>query len=465
MPVFLATADPSDQVAIPTAGEAKLVERLLWVFMMSFALDYRNSGAADGSSSSGLDQFVFLVLCVSSSLAMLWLGRRYLFVRPGCWLVALWGVFLAWMMVNSLLQGVPIGRAIRVALPFVLCFFGMANAHIAGCAGIRPSAIVRPVLVAACINIPWRICRGFVFQDLSVETVRFEVQSPANNWLAAWIGCAVLLRGRFHWSLIVACGVLFIGVFITITRSLFFPVAAAAIASAACFLLAVAWRQIGWSSLPRRLLPVAAAVGLLAFALGSAALVQPILIERWNERLFHNTADRNLGADISYLTRKAEADAIWKILSDDPIHFIHGRGFGSSYYWDPAYLPEIWLVLPKKETEVDDIWFAGHSMWTYGLLSGGVIGVVASLVLLGATSTFSLVAARANSSHPGPDQWLAFLPFVATCCLISETLTANPFQERLTGILFGMMAGLSQSFMVRASWIHASVRPRNPALS
>jgi hypothetical protein len=128
-------------------------------------------------------------------------------------------------------------------------------------------------------------------------------------------------------------------------------------------------------------------------------------------------------------------------------------------------MPEISLVLPIEEIDVDEIWNAGHSMWTYGLLSGGVIGLIAVLVLIGSTASFSLIAARANSTDPGPDQWLAFLPFIATCCLLSETLTANPFQERLAGILFGMMAGLSQSFMVRASWLHTSTRQSNPLVS
>ena len=59
----------------------------------------------------------------------------------------------------------------------------------------------------------------------------------------------------------------------------------------------------------------------------------------------------------------------------------------------------------------------------------------------------------------GPDQWLAFLPFVAACCLLSETLTSNPFDERLASMIFGVMAGLSQAFLVRASWIHAGERP------
>jgi hypothetical protein len=116
------------------------------------------------------------------------------------------------------------------------------------------------------------------------------------------------------------------------------------------------------------------------------------------------------------------------------------------------------MVFPKADGDFDDIWFAGHSIWTYGLLSGGVIAVVAYLSLLTGTAAFSLVAARANATDPGPDQWLAFLPFVATCCLLSESLTANPFQERLVGIIFGMMIGLPQAFMVRSSWIHTNSR-------
>ncbi|MBC8126541.1 MAG: hypothetical protein H8M99_05275 [Gloeobacteraceae cyanobacterium ES-bin-144] len=458
--MFLFRADLPDTVAAPQAGEAKLVERLLWVFMMSFAFDYRASASRE-SSGAGIDQLLFLALCISSSLAILWLGRRFLTVRPGAWMILFWGSFISYMMVNSLLQGIIPGRTVRIALPLVFCFFAIANAHIAGCMGIRPSHIVRPVFAAACINVVWRIVFGFLFQGMSVETVRFEVQSPANSWLAAWIACAILLRGRFQWNVILACLVLFLGIFITITRSLIFPVMAASVAAGFCFLLGVQWRIFGWKSLVKRLLPVGVAFTFALLALGAAAVVQPVLLERWNERLFHNAADQNLGSDISYLTRKAEADAFWKILSADPIHFINGKGIGSTYYWDAAYLPEIWKVIAKQDMESDGIWAAGHSVWTYSLFSGGVIALCSYLVLLAGTAVFSLTTARANASDPGPDQWLAFLPFVATCCLISETLTANPFQERLTGILFGMMVGLPQAFMVRASWIHASSHPRS----
>ncbi len=457
--MFFAAANPTDQIVTPQARSAQWVEILLWLFMLSFALDYRSPASREAGAGTGLDQMLFLGLCIGSSLAILGLGWRYLTVRPGAWLLVFWGLFLAYTLGNSFLQGVPPTRSLRVFLPLGFCLLGMSNAHIAGCMGISARRIVAPVLFAACTNVVWRIFYGFVFGHAVMETVRLEVQSPANNWIAAWIGCAVFLRGRFRWSLPLASGVLFAGIFITVTRSLIFPVIASILAAIFCFMLGVKWRQHDWSSLGKRILPLAAVLALVGLALGAVAVVQPIMIERWNERIFHNASDRNLSADISYLTRKAEADAIWKILTEDPVHFINGRGMGSSYYWDPAYLPEIWSVIPKEEVTPNDIWFAGHSVWTYGLFSGGVIALGCYLAIFIGTAAFSLIAARANASDPGPDQWLAFLPFVATCCLLSESLTANPFQERLVGIIYGMMAGLPQAFMVRSSWIHATERP------
>jgi hypothetical protein len=456
--VIFAAADPPDHIHIPKAREAVWVERLIWAFMLSFALDHRNEISNVSGGSTGLDQLVFLAICIGSSLGIVALGWRFLSVRPGVWLVGFWTLFMVYMLANSALQGVSFTRSIRVILPLILCLFGIANAHIAGCMGISPSRIVRPVLIAACANVVWRIFYGLMFTGATLETARLEVQSPATNWVAAWIGCALLLRGRLRWSLLVASGILFAGILITVTRSLFFPVIASGMACAVCFLFGVRWQLFGWSSLLKRLVPVGAAAALLAFALAAIAVVQPVMLERWNERLFHNAYAQNLGSDISYLTRKAEADAIMKILNADPVHFINGRGIGSSYYWDPAYLPEIYLVFPKEGESFDDIWFAGHSVWTYGLLSGGVIALLSYLLLFGGTA-FSLLAARMNASDPGPDQWLAFLPFVATCCLISETLTANPFQERLVGVIFGIMVGLPQAFMVRSSWIHTMAGP------
>jgi hypothetical protein len=447
-----------DSVEVPATPAAVWVERLLWVFMISFAFDYRASQAREASGGAGIDQLVFLALAVLSTAGILLLGWRHLLVRPGAWLILGWGGFLAFMAANAMMQGVAPGRSLRIILPLVLCLAGMMNAHIAGCVGVKPSRIVAPVFAAACTNVLWRIFHGFVFKGVTMETARVEVQSSANNWLAAWIGCALLLRSRFHWLLPVAVGVLFFGIFITVTRSLLFPVMASACASSLCFILGVRWGIYQPIDALKRLWP-GFVIG--AFAIGAAviaAIVQPHQIERWNERLFHHAEDRNTTADISFLTRVAEADAIFEILNREPVYYLHGKGIGASYYWHPSYIPEIRLVFPPDVELGEEVWFAGHSTWTYSLFSGGVIGLLAHIAFIGGTMVASLAAARANASDPGPDQWLAFLPFIAACCLLSETLTSNPFDERLASMIFGVMAGLSQAFLVRASWIHARER-------
>ncbi len=449
------TTTHHDPIEVPATREARWVEILLWIFMASFALDYRNAEAREAGAGAGLDQLVFLAAAISSTAGILFIGWRHLLVRPGAWFVLGWGGFLAFMAANSLLQGVDPGRSVRIILPLCLCLAGIMNAHIAGCVGLRPSRIVMPVFAAACTNIIWRIVQGLVFKGVSFDDVRTQVQSAANNWLAAWIGCALLLRPRFHPLLPVGIGILFFGIFITVTRSLLFPVMASATAAGFCFILGNRWGIYQPMDAVKRLLPISVLGALAVAAVGIAFVLNPQKIATWNERLFHQASDRNVTEDISYTTRHAEADGIFEILNREPVHYLYGRGIGATYHWHSKYMPEIRLVYPPNEEMGEDIWFAGHSTWTYSLFSGGVIGLLAYVTLIGGVMTASISAARANASDPGPDQWLAFLPFIAACCLLSESLTSNPFDERLSAMIFGVMAGLSQSFLVRASWIHA----------
>ncbi len=446
--------DATDPLRVPRTPAAAWMERLLWLFMLSFAFDYRAAVDNQASGGTGIDQLIFLGLCSLAVLGVMALGWRHLLVRPGAFMIIGWGGFVAFLVVNAFLSGVDPSRSLRTGLPFALCLAGMMVAHIAACSGVRASRIVAPVFAAACINIVWRIAQGFLFKGVTLETVRVEVLSPATNWIAAWIGCSLLLRSRLHWSLVLACGVLFAGILVTVTRALIFPVLASVLAASFCFALGCRWGIYQWNSLPRRLLPLAAAAGLGVAALAVSTVAWPALIERWDDRLFHHAEDRNTSMDVSWLTRRAEAEDIVKILDRDPIRFVHGMGVGASYTWSQAYIPELRLVYSENADLGNDVWFAGHSTWTYALFAGGVIGVLAHLFLFSGTAIQSLRSTAANARLPGPDIWLAFLPFVATICFLSETATSNPFYERLAGMIFGVMVGLSQAFFIRASFLH-----------
>ena len=104
----------------------------------------------------------------------------------------------------------------------------------------------------------------------------------------------------------------------------------------------------------------------------------------------------------------------------------------------------------------DEVWFAGHSTWTYALFAGGAVGLLGHLLLFGTAMVQSLRSAVANARLPGPDIWLAFLPFIAAACFLSETATSNPFSERLAGIILGIMVGLPQAFFVRSTFLTSS---------
>ena len=448
-----AAADP---VQVPQATQAVWVERLLWVFALSFALDYRAATSRADAGGMGLDQLFFVALACASTMGILLLGWRTLLTRPGVWLIGGWGAFLGFMLMNAFAQGVDPGRSLRVIFPLFLNFAGMINAHIAGCLGVRPGRIVGPIAIAACTNVVWRIFHGFAFKGVTLDTARVEVLSSANNWIAAFIGASLLLRRPLHASVFVAGAILFGGIIVTVTRALLFPVAMSALTSSICLFLLVKWRAVSLPDALKRYLPSFAIGGAAIAAILLVVAIQPVLIERWNERLFHHASDRNIAKDISWLTREAEASAIFQILSEEPVHYIFGKGIGNTYYWDQHYVPEFYLVYPEGEDLGTEVWYAGHSIWTYSLFSGGLIGLCTYLSLFTYIVISSLRAARANASEPGPDIWMAFLPFIAVCCLLSESMTSNPLDERLASLICGLMAGLPQAFFVRASWIHAA---------
>lgn len=127
------------------------MERLLWLFMLSF--DYRAAESHQQGAGAGLDQMIFLMMAGISTAGILLLGRRFLLVRLGAWFHLLWGGYLVYMILNSLLQGVPPARCLHIARPLALCFAAMLNCRIVGCMGLRPSKIVAPIFFAAYTNI------------------------------------------------------------------------------------------------------------------------------------------------------------------------------------------------------------------------------------------------------------------------------------------------------------------------
>lgn len=453
-------SEKQDELDAPPSPSLRWLRWLYLLFLFSFVFDYKSPDLAFDAVETGgsVFQYAFLGLALLSGGLLVLGGWRYLLVRPGVYLILLWWSYIAFMLGIALLHGNEPGRILRLLLSPVLLGLSIAATHVVACAGMRAGQAVRYFLIAGIINVIWKFGFGLLGTGNTLTDVRMEILSPAMGFLFAWVGCSLLLRRRFSpWTLVVLVIPLVPTVF-SVTRSIAFPIVASAIGSACCLILGLYWRLYSPKHPFKKLVPIA---GMIAAGVGSVvllAMLQPETMERWSDRLFHNSGDGATTEDLSALMRKAEAKAMLDILSEQPASFLYGRGPGAWYYWDESFFPELFQVYPEDRHQfADRIYTAGHSIWTYTLFSSGIVGVLITLGMFFATMFFSLRVSWLNSTTVmGRWSWdahLLFLPFVAMLCVLSESITRNPFDERFTGVLFGFMVALPQFYFNRAYYL------------
>ncbi|MEM9480028.1 MAG: hypothetical protein AAGA58_10285 [Verrucomicrobiota bacterium] len=452
---------------LPIPPMQRVIGWLTVLFCCSFLFDFR--GEESGGSAV---QYVYLLIAVGSTACIALLGFRTLLAKPGVYLLALWFGYLVWAAVVATLNGVSPNHSLRILLPPLLCGCGILVAHVAACHGVRARTIVTALLVAAVGNILWRFFYGFAVKGATVDTARAEILSPALDWIIAFVACSLVLDRKLKPSTLIVAGIVLVTVMISVTRAVLLPIAMGGIMATVCLGICLAWRALDLSHLGRKAIQAGVAIATLAGFVIILALSQPAVTERWVERLFYAQGGKTT-VDASWLTRKAEAKAMWDILSEEPISFVYGKGVGAGYHWDSSFYPELYLVYPADFDFSGTFHFAGHSVWTYALFSGGVIGVLFHLGLFAGIMVFSIAGARAalqsGNFHPA----IAFLPFVAAWCALSQSATSNLFDERLAGLMLGLMAGLPQVYFYQrhrqaqqiAQPAVAYPHPQNPVLS
>ncbi len=456
-----ATANEQAEIDAPPTSALRWFRVLFVLFLFSFVFDYKSPDIDFGAATTGGSsaQYAFLLLAlVSGGLASLF-GFRNLLVRPGVYLVLLWWGYVAMSFVVAFAWGNETGRILRLAIPLLLVGFGINTTLIVAANGMRPGEAVRWFLLAGVVNVAWRFAFGVLANDVSLSEVRMEILSPSMRFLFAWAGCAFVLRRKFTWWSLFIFGLPLAVAAISITRSMVLPIGVSFLTAAFCLFLAMLWRIHDIRFPLKKIGPLFAMGFAMILVLLGTALVQPTLAERWYERMFDNRGEGGATTeDLSSLMRKAEAKSMWDILKKEPQSFLYGRGIGASYYWDESFYPELFLVYPDDRHQFpDEIYSAGHSIWTYTLFSTGFVGIAIVLLAFFIPMGLSLHSARLNSrtvmGARGWDSFLMFLPFVAMWATLSESITRNPFDERFTGVLFGFMIALPQFFYNRAYFL------------
>lgn len=428
---------------------------LYWIYCLAFAFDFRGD---EGGSSA---QFLFLALALGSGGLIVLLGRRTLLGMPGVLLILLWIGFLAFTPVVALGQGVPLGNHIRCALPLHLMGLSLLVVQVMAGFGAQARNLILPLVVASSINIAWRSLYALVIKGIPVGEIRYELLSSAAPFV---IGYAMVVfffsQRRFPVDILIAAGLTFGSLFVSITRSY---IATAGFAFLACVALLYGTLKRGQWTVPALYGKLRQTVGLAIIGTVitiAIAVANPETVERWMGRLFENAGTgASTSMDVSFLTRKAEADAMFATLSANPHNYLFGVGLGATYHWDEAYLQELLLVWGSRDELNDETFFPGHSTWVYAVYSSGYLGLACYVLLFGGGLAFSWRVIR-KLSVPGvpPDEYI-ILPFVVTWCYLSQTFTANPFMDRFAGLIIGIFLMLPQVFLARHRIEHARLVP------
>ena len=431
------------------------------VYLASFVFDYKAVGLEFGAASTGGSpmQYAFLGLAMLSGMVGSIAGAKHLLTRPGIYMVLLWWGYIIFSIVVAVLSGNEMGRILRLLIPSLLVGFAINLTMICACTGMRPAEMVRWFLIAGLTNVVWKFLYGTVISGVPLSEVRMGILSPAMRFLFAWAGCALVLRHKFSPWILLVFGLPLASATLSITRSMAFPVVLSFITATFCLGLGILWKMYDFRHAARKFFALVG-FGFAALAILLIMIVSmPEVAERWSQRIFDNMGQGGATSeDLSSLMRKAEAKSMWDILSRDPHTFIYGKGIGASYYWDEDYYPELFLVYPEDRHQFPfEIYSAGHSIWTYTLFSRGFIGVFVVLGTFFFAMVLSLRSARLISKTVmGPRAWdsfLMFFPFVGIWAMMSESITRNPFDERFTGVLLGILLVLPQFYFNRAYFL------------
>ena len=352
---------------------------LVVLFVISFALDFM--GQVGGSPI----QFLMAGLNIATFL-LLALSYRFAVPRYGLSAFVFWGwaVFMLFGTAGALANTVSFSHYLRIAYTFALFLEGFLVVWWTARDPRDTRMIVSAMMGAAVVSLFFTLCWGFYFTGQSAEQIRGNILSPLISFLIVVAGYDLMLaRRRKLWSFLLLA--IAFGIFaLSVTRGIVLIVGFVA----GLVLLAAFVNTLRTASFPRPLIR-AVFFGMITLAIGfiAASLFNPDVLGRWLHRSL------SAARDATFWTRIAAIVGQFQALNANPIDWLTGKGFGSSYPWPVSDFPWILQYL-GPDVIGRSVWFPGEFMWMPFLYYGGfIVGSIAALGLLaGAVRSFRLLA-------------------------------------------------------------------------
>jgi hypothetical protein len=181
------------------------------------------------------------------------------------------------------------------------------------------------------------------------------------------------------------------------------------------------------------------ALGLLALSFVAFFIVvqDSSIFSRWTHRSF------GASRDVTFWTRVAAVIGQIQTLGGNPVSWLLGRGFGSTYSWPNNLFP--WILPYLGPDTKASAWFPGEFMWMPLVFYGGCLaGGVAAVILLALLfRSYSLLRGFFRKN-----EWSQPAVYAVSICALSYIsfigmgFTSNPMGSRLAAEFMGACAGV-----------------------
>lgn len=407
--------------------KASLNRRALLVgFLMPLALDVKKIGDDSGVALQALLVGTTL-LCGALYIALEWLSpscRTYKsLLRP---ITMAWWAYIALSPLPVLLWSVDINHYLNVLLPFVLFGVGLTIMTAIERRNIDPKVVFEVLVWGALLSTVWRAVYAVAISGLSIDTIRWQVASPAGPFLIGYGAAGLYFRKRRTLAAVALLAGA-ISILISVTRTSLIIL----ILVVGGLLLIDARRRslVRSARSSMKFLLLLATVGTVAVAV--AVYARPDVLGDWTGRLTQNRTDT--GMDFTLITRLAEYRGQLDALTRNAFTLLVGNGIGADYLWDSHLL----AALPFQVDE-SARWFAGHSTWVFPFFSSGIIlGAIVPIVFV-SVLVRGYSASTASRSSLGDDAATAFVIYLA---YFGASFTANLLHERYGALILGVVSG------------------------
>jgi len=300
----------------------------------------------------------------------------------------------------------------------------------------RLNQLISLSIISGLLAAVWKVVFAFSYYGLTEGTVRYQILSGASVLLFSYAVASFLTGGRkYMWpAMIMSLGVVFASV--TRTYLVIFAVSGAI----AIMLLPASHAKRSLMRAISLLLAIAGCLCVLKF-------VFPELGERWLQRIF---SYREVGVDVTSLTRIAEAKGQLQELSNSPLGTTFGFGMLGKINWSGEEVNTLVSILGSNASTAGVSY--GHNFYTGLIFVGGIVfGLPVALVIFGTLIRSYRKLRRQYAGLSGEERFAALFSVAATSGYVCFGFMGGTFGDRSISFYYAVATGLMLRFLVKGT--------------